>query len=175
MYYIISQILGGIAIIMVACSYFCKKKSNFLIFQIIADTCYALAYLCLNIYVAGVITLFSSLRCYIFFALDKKGVKYGKFTVPTFIILNCIITLLLWQGWDNILPLITSIVYTITYAVKSTQLIRYLSIPPSVALCIYNVCFTLYSSALLDLLEVVVLVVSIIYFTRKEKSKKINI
>ena len=167
MLYIFSQVSGYIALLLVAISYFCKNKNHFLIYQTIADICYAMAYLFINVWVAGIITIVSSFRCIVFYICEKKDIKHIRITLPIFILCYIVITAVCWQGYGDILPLITGTIYTIIYVIKNTQAIRYLSIIPSVALCIYNICFRLYSSAILDLFEIVVLIVSIIYFTKK--------
>ena len=167
MLYILSQVSGYIALILIAISYFCKNKKYFLIYQTIADICYAIAYLFINVWVAGIITILSSFRCIVFYVCEKKDINHKNISLPIFILGYIIITAIFWQGYGDILPLITATIYTVVYAIKNTQTIRYLSIVPSVALCIYNLCFRLYSSALLDLFEIVVLIVSIIYYTKK--------
>ena len=171
MLYTLSQISGYTSLLFVAISYFCKNKSKFLIFQSISDIFYAMAYLFINIYVAGIITIISSIRCIVFHLFEKKNISHFKITLPIFLSLNMLITILFWQSTSDIIPLITSIVYTLIFVFKNTQLIRYISIIPSVALCIYNIYFRLYGIALLDILEIVVLIVSIIYFARTKHKK----
>ena len=170
MYYILSQISGYVALLLICVSYFCKNKNHFLIYQTIADIGYALAYLFINVWVAGIITIFSSLRCVVFYICENRNIKHKAVSLPIFISIYLIITIMFWQGYSDILPLLTAIMYTVIYAIKHTQTIRYLSIIPSVALCIYNICFRLYSSAILDLFEIIVLIVSIIYFIKKNKN-----
>lgn len=167
MMYTLSQVSGYIALALIAISFFCKNKNMFLIFQTIANIFYAIAYLFINVWVAGVITIFASVRCIVFYICENKEIEHRKITIPLFIAIDVIITILFWQGYSDILPLITGSLYTIIYTIKRPQLIRYLCIAPSVALCIYNLCFRLYSSALLDMFEIIVLVVSIIYYTKK--------
>ena len=172
MLYIFSQISGYIALLLICISYFCKNKKRFLIYQTIADIGYAMAYIFINVWVAGIITIFSSIRCIVFYICENKGIKHKAVSLPIFISIYCIITIVLWQGYGDILPLITATIYTVVYAIKNIQVIRYLSIVPSVALCIYNICFRLYSSAILDLFEIVVLIISIIHFKKKNTQEK---
>ncbi len=46
MNFVLSQIMGGIALILVAIGYFFKNKVKFLFIQIIANIFYALSHLC---------------------------------------------------------------------------------------------------------------------------------
>ena len=77
MKFIVSQILGGIALILICISYFVKKKSHFLTLQIVADAFYASSYLLLDVFSAGVITLISIVRCVVIYF----GEKYKKWII----------------------------------------------------------------------------------------------
>lgn len=88
MLYALSQISGYIAIILVAISYFCKEKKRFLIYQTISDIFYAAAYIFVNIWVAGIITILSAIRCVIFNICEIKELSHKKITLPIFLSLN---------------------------------------------------------------------------------------
>ena len=166
--------MGVIALIIICMSYFCKDKSKFLIFQIFADFFYAMSYLLIDIYVAGIITIISTIRCIIFWICDKRNFKYTLWFLPIFILCYIGVTIKFWSGPDDIVPLITCILFTIAYILKSTQAIRYVTLIPNMMLIVYNLFVSTYSNALLDLLETIVIIISIIKFHKLAKAENKN-
>ena len=174
MSFILSQIFGIIALIFVAISYFCKNKNYFLLLQILADICYAISFLFVEVWYAGIVTIASAIRCYVFFVCEKKNYQHSKITLPIFIIINLLVLIPFVSDYTNIIPFITSTIFTIAYAIKNVQLIRIITLFPNIVLLIYNIYCKTYSNALLDLLETIVLIVSIIYFYKIDKKQKIK-
>jgi len=108
--------------------------------------------------------MISLCRCiYIYFA-EKNTFKYTMHLLPIFIVLYIITTIVFWNNFFDFMPLISSILFTIGYVIKDLQLMRYILIIPNAILVIYNILTTTYTSAVLDFLEVVVIVVAIIKF-----------
>ena len=90
--FILAQIFGGIALILVCIGYFLKSKSGFLIIQVVADFFYALAFFVVDAFVAGVITIISLFRCvYLYFA-EKKHFKNTTYFLFVFVGLYIITT-----------------------------------------------------------------------------------
>ena len=136
---IFAQVCGFVALILVGVSYFCKSKSKFHICQTIADVFYGLAYFCVNSYVAGVITIISATRCvYLYFA-EKYNFKYTYHFLSLFVLGYGVAVVLCWQSWLDIVPLITSILFTIAYAIKDLQTLRYISLIPNIILIAFNI------------------------------------
>ena len=140
MEFIFSQITGIIALIFVCISYFCKNKSTFLVLQVFADVFYASSYLIINIQVAGIITIISSIRCIAFFICEKTNRhRISYFLLPVFLANYLIVTICFWQGYGDIIPLLTCILFTISYISKNTQTIRFLTLIPNAILIVYNI------------------------------------
>ena len=70
--FIISQIFGGIALILVCISYF-LSKNKFLFFQIVANLFYGAAFLVSLSLVAGINTIISILRCLLILYYEKQN------------------------------------------------------------------------------------------------------
>ena len=70
------------------------------------------------------------------------------------------------------MPLIASILFTIGYTIKNLQTMRYFLIIPNAVLVIYNILTTTYTSALLDFIEIIVIVVAIVKFYMDSKRIK---
>ena len=163
---ILAQCFGAVALILVCISYFAKNKKKFHLLQIGGDLFYGLAFFVVNSYVAGAITMISAIRCvYLYFA-EKHDYKYKNQWLLVFIICYIVMTIIFWQGWVDLIPLFTSIMFTIAYACKNLQTLRYLSILPNIVLVGFNIYSQTYVSAVLDLTETLIIVVAIIKHTK---------
>jgi len=170
MEFVLAQVLGVIALIILSIGYFVKDRFKFLLIQVIANFFYASAFVVIGTYVAGVITFISLARCLYLFLAEKYSFKYTYYFLPVFIVGYILSTIFLWNSWLDIIPLITSITFTFAFTIKNLQLCRYILIIPNTLLIVYNILATTYASALLDLIEVIVIVVAIIkYYVDKKK------
>lgn len=172
MEFILAQIFGGIALVLVCIGYFFKTKSALMIIQIIANFFYAGAFFVVGSYVGAGLTMISLLRCvYLYFA-EKKHFKYTLHMLPIFIILYTTITIIFWNNAFDIMSLIASVIFTIGFAIKNLQTMRYVLIFPNAILVVYNIITTTYASALLDFIETIVIIVAIVKFYFNNKKTK---
>lgn len=163
MEFIVAQVLGGVALILACIGYFLKERYKFLLIQLIANGFYAGAFLVVGAYVGGLLTLVSIARClYLFFA-EKYTFKYTYHFIPVFIGLYVLITNLFWATWWDIMPLITSTLFTIGFTIKNLQLGKLILIIPNMILVIYNILITTYTSAFLDFIEVIVILLAFLH------------
>lgn len=168
--FILTQILGGVALILVCFSYFVKNKKYFLLIQVFANIFYAGAFLFQNLFVAGFNTIVSIVRTaifYLYFKSDKNNIPiYVPLIFTGIYILNFIV---FYTSMLDITALFTSIVFTFAFYIKNMQTTRCVSLLPNIMLCVYNFVNRCYSSSVLDLIESVVIIVSIIYYHIKSK------
>ena len=168
--FILTQILGGIALILVCFSYFVKNKKYFLLIQVFANIFYAWAFLFQNLFVAGFNTIVSTVRTavfYLYFKSDKNNIPiYVPLIFTGIYILNFIV---FYTSMLDITALFTSIVFTFAFYIKNMQTTRCVSLLPNIMLCVYNFVNRCYSSSALDFIESVVIIVSIIYYHIKSK------
>ena len=168
--FILTQILGGFALILVCFSYFVKNKKYFLLIQVFANIFYAGAFLFQNLFVAGFNTIVSIVRTavfYLYFKSDKNNIPiYVPLIFTGIYILNFIV---FYTSMLDITALFTSIVFTFALYIKNMQTTRCVSLLPNIVLCVYNFVNKCYSSSVLDLIESVVIIVSIIYYHIKSK------
>ncbi len=175
MEFILAQVFGGIALVIVCVSYFLKSKGSFLVSQIISDVFYSLAFFVVGEFVGGSIVCVSILRCiYIYFA-ENKNFKYMHHLLPIFIAAYVVLTAVFWENAFDLMPLFSSILFTIGYVMKNLQAMRCLLIVPNVVLVVYNILSTTYVSAALDFVEVVVIICAILKFYFEEKKQKKNL
>lgn len=175
MEYILSQVCGSIALILVCIGYFLKKKVHFLAIQIVADVFYAASFMLLGVLSAGTITIISTFRCVFLFICETKNWNY-KFAFYTMIVsiagyIAC--GIVFWVTWLDLIPIITGTLFTIAYYIKDMKIVRYLCLPPNVLLVFFGILNKNYMTALLDFIEFSVLVVAILkfYFANKKEVK----
>ena len=170
--FILAQVLGGIALILICTGYFMKKKAHLLVIHTIANFFYASAFIFVGGYVAWALTMVSVIRCIYLYIAEKKNFKYTMHFLPIFMALYMVLTIIFWKTPYDFMPLITSTLFTIGFAIKDLQTMRYIFIIPNVILVVYNILTTTYASALLDFIEAIVIVVAIIKYSRSSKSSK---
>lgn len=171
MEFILAQILGGIALILVCIGYFLKTKSSLMIIQAVANLFYAGAFFAVGAYVGAGLVVISIFRCIYLYIAEKKNFKYTLHFLIIFIALYTSITIFFWKTPFDFMPLIGSIIFTFAFAIKNLQTMRYILILPNALLVIYNILTTTYTSALLDLIEIIVIIIAIVKFTYTNKRK----
>ena len=173
MEFIIAQILGGIALVLICIGYFVKQKPLFLLLQIIGNIFYGGAFLILNSLSAGIITLISTIRCIYIFVAEKYNLKHTFGFLFIFFAAYITVGILFWKNWFDFIPIITAILFTIGYYIKDMDLMRYILLIPNALLVFYCIMSKTYTSAILDFIEFSVIIVAIIKF-KTEKTKQIK-
>lgn len=173
--FILAQIFGFVALILVCIGYFLKSKTSFLLITVVANFFYALAFFVVGAFVGGALTFISIGRClYLYFA-EKHNFKYKLHFLSLFIILYVASTIIFWKSALDIMALLSSSLFTLGYAIKNMQTMRYVLIIPNTLLVIYNILATTYTSAILDFIEIVVIIVAIIRFYKHKKDTNLVI
>ena len=140
MEYILSQVFGFVALILICISYFVRKKTHFLAMQIVADIFYAASYMMLGVLSAGTITIISTFRCVFLYLCEAKNWNYKiAFYTMLFSICGYIACgVIFWTSWIDLIPIITGTLFTIAYYVKDLTVVRYLCLPPNVMLIFFG-------------------------------------
>lgn len=172
MNFIFAQILGGISLILVIVSYFLNSKKNFLFIQIVANVFYGLSFIVNSALVAGINTFISIIRVLLLYLYERKGKTPPIYFI--FIFSACYITIgvIFFKNYYDIIVIITPILFTIAMWVKNMQLVRYLMLLPNAILVFYAILNQVYTTALLDLLELITIIVALItYYMHKKKER----
>ena len=173
----ISFILSTIALVLYCCSYFFDNKKKYLIFQLTGNVFLSFSYLFMGAYftmVSVAIGIARGLICYTFEKNDKKVPLYiivglCLATVLSYIIINYVILMGASSPWD-ILYMVASCLYAITFAMRNIKRMRYVVLIPHLSAVSYNLLVNApISSAISYGIEFVVTVVAIIKFHIQEK------
>ncbi len=177
-----SYVMSAIALILYSFSYFFNNKRNYLIFQLVGNVFLSLSYLMMGGYFTMVsvgIGIGRGLICYTYEKQDKKVPFYMIFalcfvTVLSYIIINYVVLCGVASPWD-ILYMIASCMYAITFAIRDIKLMRYLVLIPHSCAIAYNLLVNApIFSAVSYFIELVITVVAIIKFNNQGKKYQDN-
>ena len=172
--FIIAQVLGAIALVLMVISYFVKKKISFLFLQIIANLFYGLSFIFSSSLVAGINSIISILRVIQLYFYEKAGKTDPPYIIIIYSIIYIIVGIIFFNNILDIIPIITPIIFTIAMSMKNMQMVRYLMLPPNALLVFYAVMCQAYTTAILNFVEIIALIVAIIKFSIDKKKERAN-
>ena len=167
----LSFVMSTVALCLYSLSYFFNSKRNYLILQLAGNVFLSFSYLMIGAYftmVSVLIGIFRGLICYIYEKKDKEVPVYYVLglctvTVASYIIINYVI-LSQSSPWD-ILYLIASCMYAITFAIRNIKVMRYVVLIPHSCAVAYNLLIKApISSAISYGIELAVTVMAIIRY-----------
>lgn len=135
--YILTQIIGYVALGFGALAFQCKKHKNVMLAKTANELFFCVQYFLLGAYTGMAMNLVSSLRNLIFARQVEKG-KSTRSMQILFSVFFVIFGLLTWQGTISIIIILAKIVTTVAYGIKNTRIIRALTLPTSTCWLIYN-------------------------------------
>lgn len=172
MNFVLAQILGLIALILVCLSYANNNKKLFLAYQIIANAFYAASFLSLGVLVGGLNTIISILRVTVLYFFEKKDIKPPVWLYVMFSLLYLLSGNLCFQSSLDILAVVAYEIFNMAMFIRDIQLTRLMMIFPNVLIVIYNILSQTYTNAALDMIEIIVLISMAIKFSWVKKNKK---
>ncbi len=171
--YIISQVIGGIAVVLVCIAYCVKSKRKLLFFQIMANLAICISYFFLGTYFAFIGTGLATIRTLFFYLYERKGKVLPIWLFCLLILLFIFQFFIVFEDWYNLLPLAVYITFTIAFRIDNIKLLKITLIFASIARFIFDLVKHNYSSLVLSLIEFTILVIGlIIIFTHEHKEKK---
>lgn len=157
----LAQIIGGLAISLWVVSIQNKERKNILLFQGVANLLYIIEYSLLNAYSAASMNLISTIRCFIFRKVDEK--KLHKLTI-IFIGLILILGLLTYNGILSLIPILISIIYTISSSNKNAKYNRIAILIAAFIWIYYNYKVEAYITIVGNIFEIISGILSLIRF-----------
>ena len=173
----LSFVMSTVALALYSCSYFFNNKRNYLILQVVGNVFLSLSYLLMGAYFTMIsvgIGIGRGLICYKYEKNNKKVPLYMiiglcSLTILSYIIINYVILSGTSSPWD-VLYMIASCMYAITFAIRNIKLMRYMILIPHTCAILYNLLVAApISSAISYGIEFVVTIVAIIKFRIKDK------
>ena len=172
MNFILAQIMGGIALLIVLISIFSKDKKYYFAMQVVANVFYALSFIFNGGLVAGINSLISVMRVLILYIFERKKITPPKYLILVFSACYVTIGAIFFARPLDVITMITPIMFTVAMWMKNMQLVRYMMILPNVLLSIYALLLQVYTSAILDAIEALVLIIAIVKFHLQYKNER---
>lgn len=167
MYFWITQIIGAIAYILVALSFYKKKKKEILYLQIFSYIGFTIHYYMLG-GITGTVCNIIGLAALILIYIFDNYVDKRKKNILIFIMIPIIIgiSLLTYEDIYSIFPIIASVISLISFLTDDTNKIRFIGIIAAISWCIYAI---IYKSYVAFIFEAVTISSNIIAYIKNKK------
>lgn len=136
---IIIQIIGFAAYIILAISYFCKKKSQILIWNIVASLILAVHFYLLSGLSGALCNVIGAAAMAAIYFYEKRGGKNKKLLIGLMFPVGIVIALLSWQGIISLLPIAASIVLIAGFIFEKPQQVRITGVIGGLLWLIYSI------------------------------------
>lgn len=147
--FIIAQILGLFALIVLLISFSKKDKDKLLKYQIMSSLLFGLQYLLLNAITGFLMNIVCMIRNYIFSKYKKIPIYY----LIIVIILMVTLGLISYRDYYSILPIIAVVLYSIALYKGKTTIIRIVELISCSLFILYNVHVQAYVGLLSTIIE----------------------
>ena len=141
---IIIQLIGLIAYIILAISYYKKDKKEILFMQIFSTFTFAVHYYFLDGITATVCNLISVLAIIIIYFFEKHNLKNKKALVFSIVPLLVLISLFTYENIYSIFPIIASTIVLISFVLSNENVVRISGIIAALCWGVYAVIYKSY-------------------------------
>lgn len=173
--FIASQIIIAVASVLLAISAQFHKRLNILIMQIIAISLLAVHYGLLYAYTGLVLAAIEVVRLIVFAFLDRhQNQKLNIWLAILFMCLSVSLSIVFWDGWFAIFPLIGQCVVCVGLAQKSVFVLKFFFLISAACYIAYLFILGSYIGASLQCLIFVSSVVGLVLYAKKHLPKDEN-
>jgi hypothetical protein len=137
--YIISQIIGFVALGFIAYSYQKKTQGKILRLQFIAGMLFFVSMMVQGAYTGAVLNIIGAGRSFVYSRCSEKKWANNILFPIFFLIAFTISTIFTWERWYSLLPLAAMLITTIAYRSTNATFVRAISLPCSICWMIYGI------------------------------------
>lgn len=150
-----------------------KEKKNILLSQFFASLCYFIAYYILGAYSGCAIELVEQSKDLTFYFFERKNKKIPIILLIIFLVLLLVASIVTYDGFYSLLPLIINLSYFVSSYVKNPKYIRIVMLICGFLWAIYNLIIGAYIIIIGNVLEIVSAIISLIRYkdTKKKHSR----
>ena len=163
----IAQALAVIICIISALSYFSKRKETYLADQLLVNILYGVQYILLGAFSGAVSNAVSLVKYVVFYVNAKNSKKNPTWQVIMFCMLSVVLGVLAYSNLFSIIPIITSVVFTIAIWQDNPVVLRGIVIFCNLLWVIYNIAVGAYISAVYSIVELLAALVTMISLIRR--------
>lgn len=164
---IIPHIFGAFALATWLSSVQVNKKSNILLLQLLANALYAIQYFLLGLASTAFMNVVSVLRCYIFGINAKKNKEAPFWVLLLILFIIFILALIYCKTFLDLMPILATLLYTISTWKNDTKRLRYVYIICGVLFGVYNLIVGAYVNLIGNFFEVLSGTISIFRFKKE--------
>lgn len=169
---LITQLIGVIAYVLLAFSYFKKNKKDILFIQIFSTIAFAIHYYLLGGITAIVCNLISLLIIIIIYFFEKHNGKNKKVLILSTIPLLILISLFTYENIFSIFPIIASTIVLVSFIISNENTIRISGIISALCWMVYAIIYKSYAGIFFEAFSAVS---TFIAFLKNFKIKNKNI
>ncbi|MBE7039760.1 MAG: YgjV family protein [Ruminococcaceae bacterium] len=167
----LSGLVGVIALIVALASFQQNVPKKMVIYQLIANSLFVVHFFMLGAKVGAAINLMSAVRSLIYAQTDKKWAGHPAWTV-VFVVISILIAVFLWEGWLSLLPVLGALCYTLSFRMKTSKMVRLVSLPSSPCWIVYNAIKGSIPGIITELYVIISILVGMLRFDRKKYKER---
>lgn len=170
----IIQGIGYVALFSLVFSFQRNKRSNILLFQIIATIVFTLHYYLLHAWIAVAMNAIEALRTILFYQKDMK--VWAQHPVWMYISMGAFILagLIIWTDYSSLLLIIATVVDTFALWKSSTRSIRFLMLISRPLWFVYNFLVGSYAGMTTEVLVLASVLIGIVRFDVLKNKKEVQ-
>lgn len=165
--HLLVRVFGLIGLGSAIISFQFKQHKKIMTGKLISEVAYGVQYFLLGAMTGGIVSVVSIVRNY----LMARFVEKGKSTMPLIVIFSLfviVVCLWTWAGPISLFPLVSKVLSCVSYGMKDTRKLRFISLPTCFLWLVYNLTVGAFESAAGDVFSICSLCVAIYKFDIKK-------
>lgn len=168
--FIVAQFFGILVIVSNVLSMQMKNKKHIIFMFILANLFSAINFLLLQSYSGAIICFFAIIQTFINGFIENKNQQVPKILILVYIILSIILGVFAFHNFIDILPIICSVLYTITIIQSKEKNIRKISLINIILWIIYDIVCQAYTAAISDSIMTISTLIGMYRFDYKKNN-----
>lgn len=175
LYFILSQIMGGVALAFSIVSVFMKDKKSMFVLIFLSNFFYGLSFAFADALVACVNTLISLPMLATLYLYKTREERPPWFLFVIYSIIFLAMGFVFYSNEYDFIVMVTPILFILALFLQDMQLIRIMLLAPNAVLVFFDIIHGAYVTAILDLCDVCSIIVAmIIYYIKNKKAKLVD-
>lgn len=169
--FIVAQIFGILVIITNVLAMQMKDKKQIILLFVFANLFSAVNFLLLQSYTGTIICIFAIVQTLVNKVFENKNKNIPIGVILCYVIISIILGLLTFASFIDIIPIVCSILYTITIIQKEEKNIRRITLVNIILWIVYDIICSAYTAALSDSLTTISTIVGMYRLDYKREKK----
>lgn len=165
--FIVAQFFGILVIIANVLSMQMKNKKQIILMFVLGNLFSAINFILLQSYSGAVICFFAIIQTCINKIFENKQQQVPKIIIGIYIVISIILGVITFNNIIDILPIICSVLYTLTIIQEKEKNIRRISLVNIILWMIYDIVCQAYTATISDLLMTISTIIGMYRFDRK--------